>query len=112
MNLENPSLAVHYLSQHKYSNPRELPGKGDKKITYHEPSGDNTWENEVASQNGWFRQEKSNCCYKWLEEKPNINFCGDCGSGANGNTVYRQDKSLRDLEQMFTTKESKMGLTQ
>ena len=57
--------------------------------------GDGSFERE-AKQRKWFLIEGGDCCdsYRFRSQ---VNSCGHCGAGVNGNVVYRKDiQSLVD----------------
>ena len=80
MNLSNPREAEYYLIKRKYAMVSLIPHK--MKLVFRKDSGDDSWENGLADQNGWVREEYGSCCLWNMLDDEEMHFC-DCGVGIN-----------------------------
>lgn len=75
-----------YLRNHNYAEVQ--PHEDGPTIGYRGRSGDSTWEDHVAGENDWFKQEHSKCCIRNAKDNPTHKYCYDCGTGINGTLTW------------------------
>jgi len=85
--------AFEYLVGRRYGGVKVV-SQINEKLAYKDRTGDGSWENGLAGQNGWFRDERVSCCMKYARENTGANFCGKCGRGINGTVTWGQDEDL------------------
>lgn len=100
--LKIPEMVVAYLISKGYKKPHVVSPRGNPVISFAENFGDGSWEKVIAYMNNWAPQERLICCRFFSQDKPESNYCSQCGAGINGTVTYaRDDLDLSSLERLF-----------
>lgn len=96
--------AEKYLRDRSY---KEVQATNDNRLGFNAHSGDGSWEEGVAAENEWFRQEQGKCCLGIARTNHDHRYCGVCGTGINGTSSWTKGQSsdLNALEEMLELQE-------
>jgi len=85
--LKNALQAAQYLFVHDYKEICACPPNYTR-IAYEKNTGDSTWETETAPENKWVLEEKGDCYFSNQKQKPDANFCSECGRAMNNKVSW------------------------